>query len=192
MAASLAQAAVVPRLRGRFGKPYLYVAECASTQRLFAPDAPEGAVAATDHQTEGRGRLGRVWLDEPREALLFSLCLRPSVPPARWPELTPAIGRAAADAVEAVAGIRPAIKPPNDLLVGGRKLAGILAEATEGRLVVGIGVNVGAAPVAERATSLAAETGRDIDRAGLLVELLDRLERAYDGWVATTATAPAS
>ena len=184
MAASLAQAAVAPRLRGRFGQPYVFVSECASTQRLLAPNAPEGAVAVADHQTEGRGRLGRVWLDEPGEALLFSLCLRPDAPPARWPELTPVVGRAAAYAIEAVAGVRPEIKAPNDLLVGGRKLAGILAEATEGRLVLGIGVNVGAAPSSEQATSLAAETGREIDRADLLVELLARIELAYDEWVA--------
>ena len=183
MAASLAEAAVVPRLRGRFGRPYLHVDECGSTQRLIEPDAPEGAVVVAEHQTEGRGRLGRVWLDEPGQALLFSLCLRPSVGAARWPELTPVIGQAAADAIEAVAAIRPAIKPPNDLLVGGRKLAGILAEVTEGRLVVGIGINVGATPAAEHATSLAAESGRDHDRTELLVELLDRLERAYDAWV---------
>jgi len=189
VAVSLAQAAVVPRLRGRFGDPYVYVAECASTQRLIAPDAPEGTVAVTDHQTGGRGRLGRVWLDEPGQALLFSLCLRPPLPPGRWPELTPLVGRATADAVEAVAGIRPEIKPPNDLLVARRKLAGILAEATEARLVLGIGLNVGAAPAAEEATSLATETGRDVDRAELLVELLVRLERVYDAWVGATATA---
>lgn len=189
MAESLAQADVAPRLRGRFGDPYVFVAECASTQRLIAPDAPEGTIAVTDHQTEGRGRLGRAWLDEPGQALLFSLCLRPSVPSQRWPELTPVAGQAAADAVETVAGIRPEIKPPNDLLVGGRKLAGILAEASEGRLVLGMGVNVGAAPSSEQATSLAAETEREVDRAELLVELLDRLERAYDAWVAATATA---
>ena len=180
---SLVEADVVPRLRGRFGTPYLYVPECPSTQRLLGPDAPEGAVAVTDHQTEGRGRLGRVWLDEPGQALLFSLCLRPTAPPPRWPELTPVAGRAAADAVEAVAGIRPQIKPPNDLLVDRRKLAGILAEVSDARLVLGIGVNVRTAPSSEHATSLAAAAGREIDRADLLVELLDRLERAYAVWI---------
>jgi BirA family biotin operon repressor/biotin-[acetyl-CoA-carboxylase] ligase len=93
------------------------------------------------------------------------------------------VGRAAADAVEAVAGIRPEIKPPNDLLVDGRKLAGILAEASEGRLVLGLGVNVGAAPASEHATSLAIAAAREVDRAELLVELLDRLERRYAEWV---------
>ena len=172
----------MPRLLGRFGRPYRYVAECASTQRLIASGDPEGAVAVADHQTEGRGRLGRVWLDEPGAALLFSLSLRPSLPAARWPELTPLVGQAAAEAIAGVAGAEPEIKPPNDLLLGGLKVAGILAEASERQIVLGIGVNVSGAPATEAATSLAEQTQRDIDRADLLVALLDRIEHAYDAW----------
>jgi BirA family transcriptional regulator, biotin operon repressor / biotin---[acetyl-CoA-carboxylase] ligase len=183
MSGGLVEEAVAQRLRGRFGKPYRYVAECASTQRLIAPDDPEGALAVSDHQTEGRGRLGRIWLDEPGAALLFSLCLRPSLPTSRWPELTPLVGRAAAEAVAALTGIEPDVKPPNDLLIGGRKVAGVLAEAAEGRIVLGIGVNVSGAPDSEPATSLEAEAGRELDRGELLVELLDRIERAYDAWI---------
>jgi BirA family transcriptional regulator, biotin operon repressor / biotin---[acetyl-CoA-carboxylase] ligase len=183
----LAPNRVLPRLRGRFGRPYVYVVECASTQRLLEADAPEGAAAVAEHQTEGRGRLGRTWLDEPGASLLFSLCLRPAVPSALWPELTPVAGRAAADAVEAVTGRRPEIKPPNDLLLDGRKVAGLLAEAVDGRIVLGIGVNVAAAPFEGSAT-----LGATVDRVELLVELLDRLERAYDEWMAATATAPSS
>jgi BirA family biotin operon repressor/biotin-[acetyl-CoA-carboxylase] ligase len=169
-------------LRGRFGRPYRYVAECASTQRLIAPDDPEGAVAVADHQTEGRGRLGRTWLDEPGTGLLFSLSLRPSLPAARWPELTPLVGQAAAEAIAAVAGVEPEIKPPNDLLIDGLKVAGILAEASERQIVLGIGVNLSSAPATAPATSLEAVTGHEIDRARLLVALLDRIERAYDAW----------
>jgi BirA family transcriptional regulator, biotin operon repressor / biotin---[acetyl-CoA-carboxylase] ligase len=189
MSASLAPEALVPRLRGRFGTPYRHVAECPSTQRLIEPGDPEGAVAVAEHQTEGRGRLGRTWTDEPGAALLFSLCLRPSLPAARWPELTPLAGRAAAEAIATVAGIEPRIKPPNDLLIGGRKVAGILAEASEGRIVLGIGVNVSGAPASEPATSLEAEAGRQLARADLLVELLERLERAYDTWIRASAPA---
>ena len=167
-----------PLLRGRFGRPYVYAEECASTQRLLSPDAPEGAVAVTEHQTEGRGRLGRVWHDDPGGSLLFSLCLRPPLPQALWPGFTAVAGEAAADAIEALTGRRPEIKPPNDLLLDGRKLAGILAEASEGRIVLGLGVNVASAPY-EGAVAL----GSEVDRAELLVELLDRLERAYDDWV---------
>ncbi len=169
---------VQPLLRGRFGRPYAYAEQCDSTQRLLADDAPEGAVAATDHQTEGRGRLGRVWHDEPGTSLLFSLCLRPSLPQASWPSFTAIAGEACADAIEAVTGRRPEIKLPNDLLLDGRKVAGILAEAAEGRIVLGVGVNVATIPYEG-----AAMLGAGIDRAELLAELLDRLERAYDEWV---------
>lgn len=172
---------MLPRLRGRFGRPYIYVDECPSTQRLIGAAAPEGAVAVAGHQTEGRGRLGRTWIDEPGGSLLFSLCLRPPVATDRWAGLTPVAGRAAAEAIETVAGRRPEVKPPNDLLLDGGKVAGILAEAADGRIVLGIGVNVTGAPH-EGAASL----GPGVDRAELLVELLDRLERAYDTWVASS------
>ena len=173
---------MAPRLRGRFGQTYLYAEECASTQRLLPEDAPEGAVAVAEHQTEGRGRLGRVWRDEPGSSLLFSLCLRPPVAQALWPTFTAVAGEACADGIAALTGRRPEIKPPNDLLLDGAKLAGILAEGTEGRIVLGVGVNVASAPSAG-----AAALGRDVDRAELLVELLARLERAYDAWVAARA-----
>ena len=188
MGASLAVDAVVPRLRGRFGSPYRFVARCPSTQRLLAEDTPEGAVAVADEQTEGRGRLGRRWEAPAGTSLLLSLRLLPAVPDERLPELPPLAGRAVAEALEAVCGIRAEVKPPNDVLVGGRKVAGILGEATEGRVTLGIGVNVNQReeelPRETRlpATSLRIETGREIDRAELLVALLERLETAYDAW----------
>ncbi len=179
---SLVPEAVEPLLRGRFGRPYVHAEETASTQRLLGTDAPEGALAVAEHQTEGRGRLGRVWLDEPGASLLFSLCLRPPLPQALWPTFTTIAGEACADAIEAVAGRRPDVKPPNDLLLDGRKLAGILAEAAEGRIVLGVGVNV-----ARAAYEGAASLGGEVDRAALLVELLERLEGAYDRWVTASS-----
>jgi BirA family biotin operon repressor/biotin-[acetyl-CoA-carboxylase] ligase len=139
------------------------------------PDgAAHGAVAVAEHQTEGRGRLGRVWVDEPGTGISVSIALYPPQPVARWPELTLVAARAVADAI----GPEATIKDPNDVLVDGRKVAGVLAEAAE-RVILGIGVNVGSAPwpgagFVER------------DRAGLLVELLERLERGYDAWVKGT------
>ena len=172
----------------------MFVEQCPSTQRLLGDEHSEGAVALTEEQTEGRGRLGRSWLSPPRVSLLFSLLLEPPVETARLPELTLVAGQACAEAIASVTGLTPEIKLPNDVLVGGRKTAGILAEARDGRVVLGIGVNVNV-PAAglpqgidPPATSLLLETGREIDRVELLVELLDRLERAYDGWVATTGT----
>jgi BirA family biotin operon repressor/biotin-[acetyl-CoA-carboxylase] ligase len=185
---------VVPRLRGRFGHPYVFVDVCQSTQRLLGDEHTEGAVALTEKQTEGRGRLGRRWLSPPGVSLLFSLLLEPPVETARLPELTLVAGRAGAEAIAQVTALAPEIKLPNDVLVGGRKTAGILAEARDGRVVLGIGVNVNvSAPDLPQgtdppATSLLLEAGSEVDRVELLVELLDRLERAYDEWVATTGT----
>jgi BirA family biotin operon repressor/biotin-[acetyl-CoA-carboxylase] ligase len=157
---------------------YVYTEESPSTQQLIPHDAPEGAVAVTEHQTEGRGRLGRVWHDDPGSSLLFSLCLHPPVAQALWPTFTAVAGEACADGIEAVTGRRPEIKPPNDLLLDGAKVAGILAEAGEGRIVLGVGVNVASVPFED-----AAALGAGVDRDDLLVELLVQLEWAYDRWV---------
>jgi BirA family biotin operon repressor/biotin-[acetyl-CoA-carboxylase] ligase len=186
---SLAREAVVPRLRGRFGHEYLYVESTPSTQLLLAPEAPEGAVVVAGEQTAGRGRLGRRWLAPAGTGLLCSVQLAPRVDPQRLPELTGVSARAAAEAIEAVSGLAPEIKEPNDLLVAGRKIAGVLAEAREERVVLGIGINVNVAEsdlpaeVDLPATSLLVETGHETDRAELLVELLDRLERHYSDWI---------
>lgn len=181
---------VVPRLRGRFGHEYVFVASCPSTQRLLAADAPEGAVAVTDEQTEGRGRFGRRWDAPAGTSVLCSVQLRPSVPAARFPELTLVGAEAAAETIRMATGLEPALKEPNDVLVGGRKVAGVLGEASDGRVVLGIGINVNLAleqlPDELRlpATSLSVETGRELDRRDLIVELLAELERRYDAWLA--------
>jgi len=90
-----------------------------------------------------------------------------------------------------VTGLEPTLKHPNDVLIGGRKVAGILGEAGEGRVVLGTGINVNVpadelpVDVQIPATSLLAETGGPVDRIELLVELLAALERRYDSWLAT-------
>jgi BirA family transcriptional regulator, biotin operon repressor / biotin---[acetyl-CoA-carboxylase] ligase len=186
---SLAPESVVPRVRGRFGLDYRYVESTPSTQLLLAPDAQEGAVVAAGEQTAGRGRLGRSWVAPAGTSLLCSVQLRPTVSPDRLPELTGVAAHACAEAIEALTGLQTELKFPNDVLVGGRKLAGILAEVREGRVVAGIGVNVNVAEadlprgLETPATSLLVETGREVDRAELLVELLERLERRYRAWL---------
>jgi BirA family biotin operon repressor/biotin-[acetyl-CoA-carboxylase] ligase len=184
---SLQPDAVLPLLRGRFGRDYRYLERCPSTQRELSDDAAEGALAATDEQTEGRGRLGKSWLAPPGTSVLCSIVLRPPVRAERLPELMPVAGRACAEAIAAVARVEPTVKFPNDVLVGGRKVAGVLAEAVDGRVVLGVGINVDQRadqlPPGANATSLALETGRDLDRAGLLAEFLARLETRYDEWV---------
>jgi len=183
--------AVVQRLQGRFGHEYTYVESTPSTQRLLSPDAPEGAVAVADEQTEGRGRLGRSWEVPAGTSILCSVQLRPAVDASVFPQLTVVGAEACADAIRTVTSLEPGLKEPNDVLIGGRKVAGILGEASEGRVVLGTGINVNV-PAEELpvdvqipATSLLAETGEAVDRVELLVELLTALERRYDGWLAT-------
>jgi len=181
---------VGPLLRGRFGRPYRFVESCRSTQLLLAEDAPEGATVAADHQTAGRGRLGRTWLAPPGSAILCSVMLRPGLPTAIWPELSLVAGNAVAAAVQRATGLDARVGHPNDVLVGGRKLAGILAEASSGRVVLGFGVNVGQnvgelpSDTPKPPTSLRVELGREAARAPLLAEILLELEQGYDAWIA--------
>ncbi len=183
----LTAAVVRPLLRGRFGRPYLWSESCPSTQDVLrGTGLPEGAVAATEHQTSGRGREGRQWKDVAGKSLLLSLLLRP---PAGLPaqQLSLVVGLAVAEAVEESRGAA-GIKWPNDVLLGERKVAGVLLEAIEGTVVCGIGVNVSqevselptGSPV--RAGSLLGVTGRAPDRADLLSSLLEILETRYDAW----------
>ena len=186
---SLSAERVEPLLRGRFGRPYLYSERCESTQRELDTDAPEGAVAVTEEQTGGRGRLGRRWHAAPRTSVLVSVNLRPEVSTRRLPELSLVGGAAVADAIAAQTGIRPEVTFPNDVLIDGRKVAGILAEAREGRVVLGIGINVNVDPaelpegLETPPTSLSHETGAPVDRAALLAAVLERLEAGYDVWL---------
>ena len=136
-----------------------------------------------------RGRLGRTWAAPAGTSILCSLRLVPPVDPARLPELSLIAGGAVAAAIAGL-GLEPTVKHPNDVLVGGRKVAGILAEASEGRVTLGIGLNV--TQSAEQlppdactpATSLRIELGRTVPRAPLLADLLLELERRYDAWLA--------
>jgi BirA family biotin operon repressor/biotin-[acetyl-CoA-carboxylase] ligase len=171
---------VEPRLRGRFGRPYLWHHSCPSTQEL-ARGLPEGGVAACDQQTAGRGRHGRSWVSPPGAGLLFSLALVA-------PDRLAAFSLVAAEAVAVVCHPHALVRWPNDVVIGGRKLAGVLGELRNGTLVVGVGINVNLdhdqLPAQARVppTSLLIETGRSSDRVELLVALLEELERRYDGF----------
>ncbi len=187
MAGALTSAAVEPLLQGRFGRPFLYRDVCDSTQRLLGRDLGEGAVAVCDEQTGGRGRLGRAWSAPPGTAVLVSILLVP--PPGRAiAELSLVGGVATAETVEAATGLDAQIKWPNDVLLDSRKVAGVLAEASEGSVVLGIGLNVdqerGQLPATTPlpAASLRTADGVRRERAPILADLLLRLERAYDLW----------
>jgi BirA family transcriptional regulator, biotin operon repressor / biotin---[acetyl-CoA-carboxylase] ligase len=158
-----------------------------STNRYLLDEArrgaPEGVVAVADHQTAGRGRRGREWVAPPRASLLVSVLLRPSLASEQHQLVAMACGVAMADAVERVAGFVPALKWPNDLVVGVRKLAGILAEAEGDAVVVGIGVNVNwdtfPPELAETATACNLDAGHAVDRRELLAAFLRALDGRY-------------
>jgi BirA family biotin operon repressor/biotin-[acetyl-CoA-carboxylase] ligase len=176
----------------RFGE-VRWVAETGSTNsdllELARSGAPEGVVLVADHQTAGRGRAGRRWVAPPGSSLLVSVLLRPPVGVPYAHHLTAVVAIAASDACAEVAGVRPLLKWPNDLVVDDRKLGGVLAETlvSGGRVtaaVVGLGLNVNWPPelpaeIAGIATALSHLTGREIDRQALLTAFLVRLEEHY-------------
>ena len=158
-------------------------------RRLALEGAPAGTLVLAEEQTAGRGRLGRRWVAPRGQALLFSLIFYPPLAPRFAYQLTMLSSLACRRAVEVQTGVRLEIKWPNDLLLGGKKLAGILSEI--GQLgdrffaVIGIGlnVNVGFGPwpeLRERATSLREALGRSVSRLPLLQEILRQIEVGYD------------
>ncbi len=162
-------------------------------ERRAADGAPEGTLVLAEHQTAGRGRLGRTWLDSPGNSLLFSLVLRPAIAPAMAPPLTYV---AAASLAQTLAGSlaaeRVAVKWPNDVLVDGRKVAGILLEMRcEGlgvdHVILGVGVNVGGraedlpGPLPGRPATVAEVSGREApSRSEVLCTFLETFEELYD------------
>jgi BirA family biotin operon repressor/biotin-[acetyl-CoA-carboxylase] ligase len=184
----LSPGSVEPLLLGRLGRPYRFVAECESTQRLLGPEEAEGTTVVAEMQTHGRGRLGRTWEAPAGRALLFSVLLRPAPPMVLWPELSLVAGDAVAAALRAETGVPAELSHPNDVVVEGRKLAGILPEASSGKVVLGIGVNVNQTAeelpdeTPKPSTSLRAETGRQWHRGPLVAAILLELEHRYDEW----------
>ncbi|WP_433166415.1 biotin--[acetyl-CoA-carboxylase] ligase [Kribbella sp. CA-247076] len=149
--------------------------------------ASEGLVVTAEHQSSGRGRLGRTWTTPPRSALLTSVLLRPTaVPAARWPWLGLLMPLAVAAAVRRVGELPAQVKWPNDVLVEDRKLAGILLERVDGpAAVVGFGINVTLREVEKphpAATSLALEGAATTDRVTVLAAVLRELATRYQTW----------
>jgi BirA family biotin operon repressor/biotin-[acetyl-CoA-carboxylase] ligase len=168
----------------RLGEPRVEVESCESTQALLEPSMPEGALALADVQTAGRGRLGRTWEAPTGTAILCSILLKPP-PGRRLPQLALVAGVAVADALERLTDLAVQIKWPNDVMLRRQKVAGILAEARDGAVVLGIGVNVNQAreQMPEGAGSLRTAAGRDWDRDEVLDAMLDALALRYDQWV---------
>ncbi|MGE5190321.1 MAG: biotin--[acetyl-CoA-carboxylase] ligase [Gemmatimonadota bacterium] len=162
---------------------------------LAEAGAPHGTVVCADAQTGGRGRFGRTWESPPGLNLYVSFLLRPSLEPLLAPQLTLVTAVALAAAVEASTGLSAGLKWPNDLYLGGRKAAGILAEmsADADRLrhvVIGTGLNVNAGiadfppALRGRATSLRIQGGRGFPRAEVLARFLDSFSEVYGAYVA--------
>jgi len=180
-----------------FGQHVTYFKSIESTNEvlktLAAENAPEGALVITEEQTAGRGRFSRTWVAPARSSLLMSLLFRPAfLPPTRAQWLTMLCALAATDAIHSVTGISAGIKWPNDLVLGGRKLAGFLTELSVTGdaldwVIVGMGLNVNldfsamSTPVdgqllAETATSLQTITGKPVSRAALLRNYVSQVE----------------
>ncbi len=171
-----------------FGRYPAFLTQCASTNdellKWAEAGAPEGALVVTEIQEAGRGRLGRTWLSEPGQGLLFSLLARPKLPAEVAATLPLVAGLAVAETLRR-RSIPASLKWPNDVLIGERKVCGILCEAQtsakgiEG-IIVGIGLNVGAVPeaVAYRAIGLAGTP----DRLELLAAILRTFEGFYTRW----------
>lgn len=150
--------------------------------------AAEGVVVFAEEQTAGKGRLGRSWKANPGENLTFSLLLRPKVPADAINLLPLYVAVAVAQAIERATGLKVECKWPNDLLVNGKKVAGILIEASLQQnlveyVVIGLGINVNQMQfppdLLQRATSLKLESSKEIDRVHLFKEILGSLESNY-------------
>jgi BirA family biotin operon repressor/biotin-[acetyl-CoA-carboxylase] ligase len=179
--------AALQRALGPEGWRVEVLEETGSTNDVVALRAqagePAGLVVVAERQAAGRGRLDRTWVSPPRAGLTFSVLLRPALPQARWGWLPLWAGLGVVDAVRERCGLDATLKWPNDVLVGDRKLAGLLAQAVGGGVVLGIGLNVTTTREElphDGATSLQLEGARTTDRDTLLRAVLRGLGRAVE------------
>lgn len=169
--------------------------------QMLTPELPEGFVVFAETQTAGRGQRGNAWASAPHQGLWFSILLRPRLPLAETARLTDWAAVAVAATIRGETGLEPAIKPPNDVYVDGRKVSGVLVETKVGAgseyaAIVGIGVNLNQAgedfpaDLRERATSLAMALGRTVRRQDFALALLRELERTRVAALAPAALSP--
>jgi BirA family transcriptional regulator, biotin operon repressor / biotin---[acetyl-CoA-carboxylase] ligase len=178
----------------RFGKPFHYFHQIGSTnshaRELAEAGAAEGTVVVAESQSQGRGRLGRRWESPAYRNLYLSVILRPTLSPAHAAQITLMAAVALADVVDSYIPGQAAIKWPNDILIGNKKLAGILTEVSCDAeqvhyVILGIGINLNYASdampeeIRRRATSLLEITGKPVHRESFLQGLLHGIERCY-------------
>ena len=156
---------------------------------LASAKAPHGTLVVAEEQNAGRGRFGRIWFSPRGTGLYFTLILRPKLAPAAAPILTLLAGVAAAEAIQSTANVETDIRWPNDVMIQGRKCAGILVEMTAQperieHAQIGMGVNVNQtafpAELVTEATSLRREAGRSLSRLEVLASVLNRMEAWYE------------
>lgn len=193
--ADLTAAAIMAASKANvFGRRLKVLKITESTQeevrRLAEQEAPEGTMVLAEEQTLGRGRMGRRWYSPPGKGLWMSLLLRPELPVSSAPQLTLLAAVAVCRAIRSAAQVDAAIKWPNDILIGGKKVCGIILESAgeDGRIrfaVAGIGIDVNLAEeelpgeLADIMTSLRIESGSFVDRAALAGAILTELEQLY-------------
>lgn len=157
-------------------------------KNLTKTDAPHGSLVITEEQTAGRGRLQRTWSAEKGKNLLFSIILYPDFNYEKIALLPFAGSLAVLDAIETVTGLSATCKWPNDVLIGNKKVCGMLLESMAGisvgeKIILGIGVNVNQSEfpsdLTAKATSLILESGREVDRAVLIRAILEEIENRY-------------
>ncbi|MFC7442097.1 biotin--[acetyl-CoA-carboxylase] ligase [Laceyella putida] len=181
-----------------FGREIRYLVQTDSTQivahQWAREGAPEGAIVIAEEQHQGRGRMGRVWHSPPQTGIWMSVILRPPIPLSHAPHLTLLASVAVRRALAKLTELPVKIKWPNDLLINGKKVCGILTELRGEQdqihyVIVGMGINVNAQVadwpdwLKEVGTSLRHELGRPIHRASLLAEILAELEQSYQGYL---------
>lgn len=172
------------------GCPLFYTETIDSTndwaKREAMQGAKDGSVYLADYQSAGKGRRGRVWKSPEGTSISMSLLLRPEIPADRISMLTLLMGLSAAQGMKAATGLEVGIKWPNDVVIRGRKLCGILTEANASMdyVVIGIGINCNMEAFPEEissiATSLKLETGNEVSREAVTAEILKAFYRNYD------------
>lgn len=181
------------KVMGRPAMKILHETDSTNVQArtLASQDAAEGTIVVADTQTHGRGRRGRTWFSPPGQSLYTSIILRPPMAPAQAPQITLMTAVAVAKTLNETADLKAKIKWPNDVLIRGKKIAGILTEMSTDMdvvdfVVVGLGINVNTPremlplEIQQIATSIKIETGGEVSRADLLCRLLKHFETCYD------------
>lgn len=180
------------------GCDVLYFPETDSTnlraKRLGEEGAAHGTLVVADRQTEGRGRRGRAWESPAGSSIYMSILLRPEIIPGRAPMLTLVMAQSVAEAIREMTGVDAQIKWPNDIVLNGKKICGMLTEmSTEidwiSYVVIGVGINVNTENFPEelkgRATSLWLEEGKQYKRAALIAQIMKRFESCYEQFIKT-------